>query len=300
MSTIFQKLFGPVNSKEQEKMIDDELPINDPDEMAVEEEFKNKSVSKQPPEPPVNPPVKNPPPKPKSETPAQNIPQPTVPQRSPAPTRQNNPKPQAAVPPAIQPTAPRASVSSSPDMDRLRNIAKSSGLSTSMDSLGMGGDGMMFDIEVLEEGEDGRPMVHVERGVSASSEAELRELYAMSDQKIRIIRKYGEQSPAPTPASRAPIASEAAQERRQVSSAPISHEIPEKINEPPKYFNVSGVECKLENGKVYQRQWVRLAGADAESFRLVNDANNKIVPIDGKHIEQKKWVLIQENADEGE
>ena len=299
MSTIFQKLFGPANSKEQGKMIDDELPINDPDEIAVEEEFKNKSASEQQTKQPVDPPAKNPPTKPKAEAPVQNIPQSAVPQRPPAQVRQNKPKPPAGVSTAPQPTATKLAVSSSSDMDRLRDLAKSSGLSTSMDSLGTGGGGMMFDIEVLEEGDDGRPMVHVERGVSASSETELRELYAMSDQKIRIIRKYGEQPQAQAPALRRPMAS-SSQVQNQISPIPVPCEIPEKTNEPPKYFNVSGVECKLENGKVYQRQWVRLAGADAESFRLVNDANNKIVPIDGKHIEQKKWVLIQENADESE
>ena len=307
MSSLFQKLFAPTNSKEQGKMINDELPVDDPDELAVEEEFKNKAAGTAPVKKPAVEEKRAP-----ASTTATNAASASAPQAmAPRPS-----KPKTSMPsPAATSTAPQAgaapqpakaaampsSATSSPDMDRLRSIAKSSGLSTSMDNIGQEDGGMMFDIEVLEEGDDGRPMTHVERGVSASSEAELRGLYAMSDQKIRIIRRYGEPSagvgaqPAALPAQQmgAPVRSGASVAQPQAPAV-------EKAPEPPKYFTVSGVECKLENGKVYQRQWVRLAGADAEAFRLVNDANNKIVPIDGKHIEQKKWVLIQENADEGE
>lgn len=275
-------------------MIDDELPVNDPDELAVEEEFKNKNVAEQSANTVPPPAVKTP--AVSSEATTETKPQTATP--SPAQPRPVKPKPTTPPSSPIQAKPQTLSSSSSPDIDRLRNLAKSSGLSTSMDSIGEDNGGMLFDIEVLEEGDDGRPMVHTERGVSASNERELRELYALSDQKIRIIRRYGEQAQATAQAPQPMTV------QQQASSTPraatISYPAVEKSVEPPKYFNVSGVECKLENGKVYQRQWVRLAGADAESFRLVNDANNKIVPIDGKHIEQKKWVLIQENSDEGE
>ena len=303
----------------------DEIPIDDPDELAVEEEFK-KLISS-PIENDVNENPVTKPPVPKKETlpvkenrgvspekkQVQSRPQsvPTVPQVSLPPatplppvvskTKQNTP-PRSSQPPVDyptqSPTPPHQPQTS--DINQLQSLAKSKGLKTSMDNIGSSGD-MLFDIEVMESGDDGRPMVHVERGVSASSERELRQLYAMSDQKINIIRAYGggASSPPPMPSSPSPPPQTMPQAPVVAVAAPVLQPVVEQPKEPPKYFNVSGVECKLENGKVYQRQWVRLAGADAESFRLVNDANNKIVPIDGKHIEQKKWVLIQDNAEEG-
>ena len=310
-------------------MIDDELPMNDLDEIAVEEEFKKKATEPSPSSPSsttvtnANTVTEAAPQNPMPESKTQpSIPSSTVTQQSPAspkPRQSNKPAPRPATPPQPRPMPsapampsapmnPPSQSSSSPDIDRLRNIAKSSGLSTSMDSLGKNDNAMVFDIEVIEEDDDGRPSSRIERGVSASSEAEIRSLYAMSGQRIRIIKRYGPAGSSPIPQSAQPASYPPSQQNSpEFASTHYPSQSPQPayaekpaVSEPPKYFNVSGVECKLENGKVYQRQWVRLAGSDAEAFRLVNDANNKIVPIDGKHIEQKKWVLIQENADEGE
>lgn len=309
MSTIFQRLFGSAQSDERGNTMQintmDEIPIDDPDELAVEEEFKRKVATQakdnglkaethpQPATTPRTAPVQTPPV-------AESTATPPAPQQPPAKPQQAKarPQPRPTQPPTPAPQPPRQPpvMTSSPDMARLQSLAKASGLRTSMDNVGRQ-NSMMFDIEVMETGDDGRPMVHVERGVTASSESELRHLYALSDQKINIIRTYGGNPAPPAAVTAPPSVSTTSPTPAVQSSTPVQPQIEKK--EPPKFFNVSGVECKLENGKVYQRQWVRLAGADAESFRLVNDTNNKIVPIDGKHIEQKKWVLIQENAEEG-
>jgi hypothetical protein len=65
-----------------------------------------------------------------------------------------------------------------------------------------------------------------------------------------------------------------------------------------KYYKVGDVEIKEENGKLYQKQWLRLSPAEAANFRIVNDGSNKIVSMKGKHIEAKKWLAIEHAAGE--
>ena len=57
---------------------------------------------------------------------------------------------------------------------------------------------------------------------------------------------------------------------------------------------------KYDGDKVYQKQWMKLTPTEASNFRVVNDSNNKIVNLSGKHIEAKRWMLIEENASTGE
>lgn len=65
------------------------------------------------------------------------------------------------------------------------------------------------------------------------------------------------------------------------------------VKKPPKYYSISGIDIKDDNGKIYQKQWMRLSDKDAENFRIVSDSNNKIVQLTGKHIEMKRWVLVE-------
>ena len=67
----------------------------------------------------------------------------------------------------------------------------------------------------------------------------------------------------------------------------------------PKYYKVGDIEIKDDNGKIYQKQWMKLTNAEASNFRLVSDKNNAIVNMNGKHLEMKKWVLVQ-NSEEDE
>ena len=41
---------------------------------------------------------------------------------------------------------------------------------------------------------------------------------------------------------------------------------------------------------------MKLTPAEASNFRIVNDTNNKIVPMTGKHIEAKRWTLIEDST----
>lgn len=67
----------------------------------------------------------------------------------------------------------------------------------------------------------------------------------------------------------------------------------------PKYYKVGDIEIKDDNGKIYQKQWMKLTDAEAANFRLVSDKNNAISNMNGKHLEMKKWVLVQ-NSEEDE
>lgn len=64
------------------------------------------------------------------------------------------------------------------------------------------------------------------------------------------------------------------------------------VRTPPRYFKIGSVECKEDNGKIYQKQWMRVN--DENEYRIVSDATNKITPLKGKHIEHLMWVLIED------
>ena len=96
----------------------------------------------------------------------------------------------------------------------------------------------------------------------------------------------------------APIAQAASQ---QVAiQQPILQAAPQPIQaRKPKYYKVGDIEIKDDNGKIYQKQWMKLTNAEASNFRLVSDKNNAIANMNGKHLEMKKWVLVQ-NSEEDE
>ena len=67
----------------------------------------------------------------------------------------------------------------------------------------------------------------------------------------------------------------------------------------PKIVMIGDVEVKYDGEKVYQKQWVKLTSSEASNFRVVNDNSNKIVALAGKHIEAKRWVLVEESQENG-
>lgn len=82
----------------------------------------------------------------------------------------------------------------------------------------------------------------------------------------------------------------------QVASAPQPATAPApQVKEEPKYFTIAGIECKQENGKIYQKQWMRISEVEMANYRLISDKNNKILPMVGKHLEIQKWVLSEDN-----
>lgn len=67
----------------------------------------------------------------------------------------------------------------------------------------------------------------------------------------------------------------------------------------PRIYRLGDIEIKDDNGKIYQKQWMKLTDNEAANFRVINDKNNSITSLAGKHIEMKKWVLV-ENVDDDE
>lgn len=169
-----------------------------------------------------------------------------------------------------------------------------------------------FDIEVTDyDGDNMTPITHVESGVSASSAKELVSLYKMCGQDIHIIREY-EKSPAPAPTSASVKTTVQTQPDSKLEIKPNTNVVPDtlphatttelkqkhfvapSVKQPPKLFTIAGVECKLDNGKIYQKQWVKLLGTEASQYRLISDTNNKEFSMAGKHLEVLKWVLIED------
>ncbi len=43
---------------------------------------------------------------------------------------------------------------------------------------------------------------------------------------------------------------------------------------------------------------MKLSEKEAQNFRLVNDANNKIASMNGKHLEMKRWVAVETSSED--
>ena len=171
---------------------------------------------------------------------------------------------------------------------------------------------MYFDIIVFEEDElaDGSLGMkqHPENGVQASSRKELVGLYAMSGQKIKILREYGGKKPAsPINAAAQNVVSSqvnAAQVPQAQRSAPQPQQTPQAVQptpqkSAPQYYKIGDVEIKIDNGISYQKQFVRLTDTEAANIRVVDDKTNKVVNLNNKHIEMKRWIRVESsNEDE--
>ena len=159
-----------------------------------------------------------------------------------------------------------------------------------------------YDIIVFEPNPDGTKKQTAVNGVKAHSPRELAALYAADGAQIRILKEYGATQPLPQQQSPhpqspgAPATSHIPPQSPQLNpppvlNVPISHE----VKQPPKFFEIGGVKCKLEDGKMYQEQWVKV---DASKYRLIADATNKLVSMNGKHLETLKWVQIENTEGE--
>ena len=174
-----------------------------------------------------------------------------------------------------------------------------------------------FELEVFEEDLDtlsGWKKVRYDKPliVEVTSPKELQDklaLYKDCGQMAKVVREIDpptkEQIVAQQQATlavqqkmQAPIVQAASQ---QVAiQQPILQAAPQHIQaRKPKYYKVGDIEIKDDNGKIYQKQWMKLTNTEASNFRLVSDKNNAIASMNGKHLEMKKWVLVQ-NSEEDE
>ena len=137
--------------------------------------------------------------------------------------------------------------------------------------------------------------------------AEIQKQYAMCDQRIKVIREIDPFDDEPAqpkkqaipqnnqaiPVTQAPTAQAVqspalAAQTVQVQTAPAKPK--------PKIITIGDMQVKYDGDKVYQKQWVKLNSTEAANFRIVNDSNNKIVSLNGKHIECRKWVIVEEDS----
>lgn len=171
-----------------------------------------------------------------------------------------------------------------------------------------------YDIIVFESEPDGTKKQRQVSGVKAYSKQDLIRLYSADGVEIQIINEYKSNNSI-----------DKNQNKKNINNSPsnscniekdtektvektiektkhmtiqnscfnnISNNSFQKPQESTKYFEIGGIKCKLENGKMYQEQWVRV---NSSKYRIVVDSTNKLSPMTGKHIETLKWVMIDEN-----
>lgn len=169
----------------------------------------------------------------------------------------------------------------------------------------------LYDIVVYDYDEGGKVMQHQESGLHASSPKDLASLYEACGQKIKILREYDDPDakaeqpvqatvpqtpsqasvPVPAPVPMIPIQNQSSLNSKSDITVPSQQSV--VVKEEPKFFTIAGIECKMEDGKIYQKQWVRIFENEMKQYRVISDANNKEIPMQGKHIEILKWVLVE-------
>ena len=164
----------------------------------------------------------------------------------------------------------------------------------------------------------GRPNI-----IEVANKAEFDEIqkqYAMCDQRIKVIREidpFVDEPKKPQPQmipqnnQAIPIETKMPQNHENVQhtqSTPIidmSKAAQQVMNNQvtvakpkPKIVTIGDVEVKYDGDKVYQKQWMKLTPAEASNFRIVTDSNNKVVSMAGKHVEAKRWVLLEDHNED--
>lgn len=193
-----------------------------------------------------------------------------------------------------------------------------------------------YDIRVCDIDANGQKKWHEEHGIMASSTQELINIYNMCGQEIQILHEYQDEESknyghqkllnpdkvnmstgyGATGLMKVSLEDQKKVDElvsKQTQEVPkeqtLINQIPQQIKqveqkivvkEPPKYFNIGGIKCKMENGKFYQKQWMRLSDEEMSEIRIVSDKSNKICPIKDKHIEVLKWVLTEDAEKDAE
>lgn len=144
--------------------------------------------------------------------------------------------------------------------------------------------------------------------IEASSKKDLDELqeqYHMCDQKFEILRVI---RPPQNPNNAEPKQPQQAINRESApaieNKSMVSQTVSVQQHKPhsqvkPKIVTIGDIQVKYDGDKVYQKQWIKLTPTESANIRLINDSNNKVINLDGKHFEAKKWVLIEDDSDNG-
>lgn len=125
--------------------------------------------------------------------------------------------------------------------------------------------------------------------ITASSPVELNSklnMYKSTGQIAKVVREVTKNIPVYKP-----------ENNNQSTSNNVQQTISNVKQSKPKYFKVGDIEVKDDNGKIYQKQWVKLTTTESSNIRIINDKNNSIFNLKDKHIEIKKWILIENIKD---
>ena len=162
--------------------------------------------------------------------------------------------------------------------------------------------------------DDGRPII-----IEVADEKELndiRQQYKLCGQVIKVIREIDPFVDDSTPKKQKPnIPQDNQAIPMQISSNSVDDtsskhevELPVQVvqqslsngkqKSKPKIVTIGDIEVKYDCDKIYQKQWMKLTPAESANFRIVNDSNNKIFNMNGKHIEDKRWILVEDHIEE--
>lgn len=150
-----------------------------------------------------------------------------------------------------------------------------------------------YTVKVFEEGDDGKPITSIQKGVKMNSDQELYAMYAMAEQKIQILEKREINPPQEQLAAQQPQMQQRQMPPAQMSPSAIPTPSPKPAEPQIKYFSGGGIDFKMVGDDLYQKQWVRATEDDCKKIRIINDANNKIVELKGKHFELLNWVKVE-------
>lgn len=181
-----------------------------------------------------------------------------------------------------------------------------------------------FEVEIYDKVSVGEPpydrielqKVMMEKPViiEASSKKDLDEFgkkLELCQQTFKIVRVIEEQPVSKQnvsiskPQKNIPVTDDSANVQPVIDSTIKENKV-EICSEPivkkskPRFFKVGDVELKDDNGKIYQKQWIRLTEIEASNLRVINDKTNAIFNLNGKHIEMKKWILVDSTCEEQE
>ena len=131
---------------------------------------------------------------------------------------------------------------------------------------------------------------------------EIKKRYELCDQRIRVVREldpFVDESAAQTLNQNQAINSQNTplNEKQQQPQMAISQHAPKVA---PKIVKIGDIEIKYDGQNIYQKQWIRLTPDEASNFRVVNDSNNKIFSLNGKHIEARRWILTEDVSEQSD
>ena len=175
-----------------------------------------------------------------------------------------------------------------------------------------------YDIIVYEVDVNGQKKSHIENGIMGNSPSEIINIYKMCGQEVQIVKEYSDEESNNYGRKQHIDENDVVMNTSNGGTGlmKISNDMKQKIEEyssqkehtkndlhtkqtnhntPPKFLNVGGIKCKIENGKLYQKQWIKLSDNESEEIRIISNKTNKIFPLTDKHIEIMKWVLVEES-----